>query len=120
LETQELKQVIVLRRDLEMGKGKMVAQGCHAAVEAVLETMKRDKKLVERWLEQGQKKIVLRVDSEEELLDLYRRAQELGITAVLVVDKGLTQLPPNTVTALGLGPAPAEVLDKITGKLKLL
>ncbi|NAZ25707.1 peptidyl-tRNA hydrolase Pth2 [Thermofilum adornatum] len=103
-----------------MGKGKMVAQGCHAAVEAVLETMKRDKQLVERWLEQGQKKIVLRVDSEEELLDLYRRAQELGITAVLVVDKGLTQLPPNTVTALGLGPAPAEVLDKITGKLKLL
>jgi len=103
-----------------MGKGKMVAQGCHAAVEALLETLKRDRQLVEKWFEQGQKKIVVRVDSEEELLDLHCKAQELGVTAVLVVDKGLTQLPPNTVTALGLGPAPVEVLDKITGKLKLL
>ncbi|MCC6003665.1 MAG: peptidyl-tRNA hydrolase Pth2 [Thermofilum sp.] len=120
MESQELKQAIIIRKDLEMGKGKMVAQGCHAAVEAALEALKKDKRLVERWIEQGQKKIVLRVDSEEELLELYRKAQELGVTAVLVVDRGLTQLAPNTVTALGLGPAPAALLDKLTGKLKLL
>jgi len=56
LETQELKQVIVLRRDLEMGKGKMVAQGCHAAVEAVLETMKRDEKVGREMARAGTEK----------------------------------------------------------------
>ncbi|ABL78086.1 peptidyl-tRNA hydrolase Pth2 [Thermofilum pendens] len=115
-----LKQVIVLRRDLDMGKGKMVAQGCHASVSAVLETLKRNREIVERWVEEGQRKIVVRVDSEEELLSVYRKALELGLVAVLVEDKGLTQLPPGTPTAVGIGPADEEIIDKVTGHLKLL
>lgn len=68
---------------------------------------------------EGQRKIVLRVDSEAELREIERQAEKMKMSAVLISDMGLTELPPGTVTALGIGPAPANLLDKITGNLPL-
>lgn len=116
----ELKQAIVVRTDLQMGKGKIAVQVAHAAVSAVLETQKSRREWLEAWLEQGQKKVVLKVSNLDELLDLYRKAKEEGLPAVIVRDAGLTQLEPGTITAIAIGPAPAHMVDKITGTLKLL
>ncbi|MEM2500900.1 MAG: aminoacyl-tRNA hydrolase, partial [Candidatus Bathyarchaeia archaeon] len=67
----------------------------------------------------GQCKIVLRVNSEAELLDLERKAREMGLPTALISDMGLTELEPGTITALGIGPAPSNVIDRITGSLPL-
>jgi len=60
------------------------------------------------------------VKSEKELLELQEQVEELGLPCALIVDRGLTEIPPNTVTCLGIGPAPAEKVDKLTGNLPLL
>ncbi|QOJ79693.1 peptidyl-tRNA hydrolase [Infirmifilum lucidum] len=117
---EEIKQVIVIRRDLEMGRGKMVAQGAHASLSAFLEAEKSNPEWVRRWLESGQKKIVVRVDSLEELIRVYNEARNAGLPVALVTDMGLTQLEPGTVTAVGIGPAPSSLIDPITRHLKLL
>ena len=118
-----VKQVIVVRRDLQMGRGKAAAQAAHASCEAVfaiLESGRREwLEWLEEWRRQGQPKIVVRVDSLEELDEVYRRALELGLPASYIRDAGKTQLEPGTPTAVGIGPAPAEVVDKVTGRLKL-
>jgi PTH2 family peptidyl-tRNA hydrolase len=122
-EATSFKQTIVLRRDLGMGRGKAAAQAAHASCEAVFKILEsRDRRWLE-WLEawraSGQEKVVLRVNSESELLEVYRRALELGLPASLVVDAGRTQLPPGTKTAVAIGPAPEELVDRVTGHLKL-
>lgn len=111
-----LKQAIILRKDLKMGFGKAVAQACHASLEAYRTTGWIDKR---KWIKEGAKKIVLKVNSEEELIELYHKAVKMGLPAALIKDAGLTQLPPGTITALAIGPAEEEKIDKITGKLKL-
>ena len=111
-----LKQVIVIRADLKMGKGKACAQVAHASLEAYL---KAEGRVRERWRREGAKKVVVKVNSEEELMEVFRKALELGLPVVLIRDAGLTQLPPGTPTAVGIGPAEEEKLDSITGELKL-
>lgn len=110
------KQVIVVRNDLKIGKGKLAAQACHASVGAMRLT---DEKIVERW-EKFAKKVVLKVGGEKELLEIYKKVKREKIPCFLVKDAGLTQLEPGTVTALGIGPMEEGSIDKITGKLKLL
>ena len=69
---------------------------------------------------EGQCKIAVKVKSEQEILELERKARNAKLPAVLIVDRGLTEIPPNTITCLGIGPAPANKVDAITGKLSLL
>jgi PTH2 family peptidyl-tRNA hydrolase len=116
----DLKQVIVVRRDLKMSKGKTCAQVAHASVSSLEEARKSRPEWVEEWFRQCQKKVVLGVQSLDELLALERKARELKLPCYLVSDAGLTELKPGTITALGIGPAPSDLIDKVTGHLKLL
>jgi PTH2 family peptidyl-tRNA hydrolase len=116
----EYKQVIVIRTDLKMGKGKLAAQAGHAAVSAAEDARKRHRAWWEAWLFEGQRKIAVKVEDEKELVELEDAAKDLGLPNALIVDRGLTQIPEGTVTCLGIGPAPAGLVDRLTGKLKLL
>jgi len=113
------KQVIVLRSDLKMSCGKAAAQACHAAVSAAENTRKTHLSWWRSWMREGQRKIVLKVHSEAELLGVERETRGSGIPASLISDMGLTELPPGTITALGAGPAPSGLVDRITGGLPL-
>jgi PTH2 family peptidyl-tRNA hydrolase len=112
-----MKQVLVIRKDLNMRKGKMVAQGSHASLVAYL---KCDHEVRKKWMNEGQTKICVSVDSEEELLQIFSLAAKVGLPTALIRDAGHTELPPNTATAVGIGPAENDAVDQITGKLKLL
>jgi PTH2 family peptidyl-tRNA hydrolase len=114
------KQVIVLRTDIKMSKGKMAAQAGHAAVSAAEYARKNRPEWWNPWIREGQCKIAVKVESEGELLELERKARNAGLPIALIVDRGLTELPPDTTTCLGIGPAPSEKVDVITGKLPLL
>ena len=114
------KQVIAFRSDLKMSKGKIAAQAGHAAVSAGEEACKHFKQWWKAWLREGQCKIAVKVESEKELLKLEKQAKELAIPHALIVDRGLTEIPPSTITCLGIGPAPVEKIDKITSMLPLL
>ncbi|MCX8163368.1 MAG: peptidyl-tRNA hydrolase Pth2 [Candidatus Micrarchaeota archaeon] len=115
-----MKQSIVLRTDLKMGKGKIAAQVAHASVLGYIAAAEKDKKLAKMWIEQGMPKIVLKVKDLNELLELYKKAQENNLICVLVKDAGKTQIEPNTLTTLAIGPAAAKEIDKLTKSLKLL
>lgn len=114
------KQAIVLRSDLGMSKGKIAAQSGHAAVSAGEEARRKYSKWWNAWLKEGQCKIAVKAGSEKELLELEREARESGLPYALITDRGLTELPPGTVTCLGIGPAPSNKVDAITGQLNLL
>ena len=111
------KQCIVIRADLKLTKGKAAVQAAHASILSYELAPIQDR---ERWKQQGQKKVVLKVYSLEELKKLRDAAEKLGLPCAIVEDAGLTEVPPGTVTALGIGPASAEEIDKVTGHLKLL
>lgn len=114
------KQIIVFRSDLRLSKGKAATQAGHAAVSAVEEARKCRKEWFENWLREGQCKIAVKVKTEKAIHELEKQAKEVGLPYALIVDRGLTEIPPGTVTCLGIGPAPIERVDKITGKLPLL
>ena len=116
----EYKQVIVFRADLKLSKGKLAAQAGHAAVSASEEAHKRHRTWFEAWLFEGQRKIAVKVKDEKELTELETAANELGLPNALIVDRGLTEIPEGTVTCLGIGPAPAKLMDRLTGQLQLL
>ncbi|MEJ5327650.1 MAG: peptidyl-tRNA hydrolase Pth2 [Candidatus Bathyarchaeia archaeon] len=114
------KQVLVFRSDLKLSKGKIAAQAGHAAVSAAQEAYKRHREWWEAWLFEGQRKVAVKVKNEQELLTLKNQAEDLDLPHALIVDSGLTEIPPGTITCLGIGPAPAEKIDRLTGKLPLL
>ena len=115
-----VKQAIVVRTDIKMGKGKLAAQAAHASLSAAEEASGRKSRWYGEWKDGGQAKIVLKVQSEEELEELFQKAKSSGLPAAIIQDRGLTQLEPGTTTCVGIGPAPDDEVDKITGRLKLL
>lgn len=133
----KVKQVIVLRKDLKMTKGKMIAQGSHASLGVIFAMMGKvpkpsgdgydmilsvdDNSDIKEWLENIFTKVCVYVESEEELIDLYNKAVGNKIPACLITDRGLTMFKGvPTKTALAIGPFKSEEIDKITGKLRLL
>lgn len=138
------KQVIVMRKDLNMRKGKMIAQGAHASLKVILDNMEsyenfqyitsqglrgeqnKNLKLIpgsplQDWINGLFTKVCVSVDSEQELLEIYNKAKEAGLLCSLITDAGLTEfngIPTNTCCAIG--PDWSEEIDKITGHLKLL
>ena len=115
----EYKQCIVLRTDLGMSTGKLISQACHAAIESSELAKKLKHKAWRAWRDEGAKKVVLQADSFEDLKKLADKAEGLDIVNVLIQDRGLTEVPPGTLTTLGLGPDNSEKMDKVTGPLKL-
>ena len=120
MNTDDLKQIIIIRKDLDLPKGKLCAQVAHAAVSAFIETKKKYPQWAEKWLKMGQKKIVLKVPTLKELLEIFNKVKEMNLPVVLIEDAGLTVLPPGTITCIGIGPVPSQLIDKVTGHLKLL
>ncbi len=116
----KLKQVILVRTDIRMGKGKIASQVAHASVDAVLKTLRRNPFKVMYWRKEGMKKSVLKVSSAEHLIKLRDKAEMLGLTTSLIIDAGRTQIRPNTMTCLAIGPDAEDRIDKVTGDLKLL
>lgn len=114
-----LKQAIVVRADLGMGKGKIAAQSSHASLSAYNICRSRDPKAAQAWEEEGQKKVVLKVAGEQELLELYEKMKR-EIPCALIRDAGHTQLEPGTATCFGAGPADEAKINKYAGHLKLL
>jgi PTH2 family peptidyl-tRNA hydrolase len=111
---------MVVRRDLGMGTGKIAAQVAHAAVMAVERTKEKRPEWFFEWFEGGQAKVVVKVQSFDELMEVRKHAESLKLPVSQVNDSGLTQIPPGTTTCIGIGPAPADLVDKVTNKLKLL
>lgn len=112
-----MKQVILVRKDLKMPAGKLAAQVAHASVEA---TFKSDKKNLDEWLEEGMKKVVLKVEDEKELIKYFKLAKENKLVAVLIKDAGKTVFKKPTNTCVAIGPDDEGKIDKVTGKLKML
>jgi|SRR3989344_2290610 len=120
----EYKQVIILRVDVGMSKGKLAAQAAHASLDAALKAMQRDKifkdNLFERWRKEGAKKVVLKVESEDALRKIRDKATQANLVNALIKDAGLTEVPAGTVTALAIGPDEEKKIDKITKDLNAL
>lgn len=127
-----MKQVIVMRTDLNMRKGKMIAQGAHAALGCLVgedisverlslrSGMMAMPQAVNDWLWGGMKKICVRADSEEELLEIHAEAKRCGLPSFLVTDAGHTEFNGPTNTCIAIGPAEDAEVDLVTGHLKLL
>ena len=112
------KVVLVVRTDLDMGRGKIAAQAAHAAVAAALSSL--GSPAFDAWADDGQPKVVCRVGSADELYDVVQQALEAGVAAGVVQDAGRTQVEPGTPTCAFIGPDHADRIDAITGELRLL
>jgi len=115
----EYKLVVVVRDDLKMSGGKLAVQVAHAAVSCAMQAKARKTAWFSSWYREGQRKVVVKAKSLEDLLALKDKASRAGIPNELIADAGLTELPPNTTTCLGIGPAPESQIDPITGALPL-
>ena len=113
-----MKQVIIIRKDLKMRRGKEIAQGAHASMKNVVENMNDD--YVKEWLAGSFAKVTLQINSEEELVSLIEKADNHGLIANVIVDSGRTEFHGEpTKTCGAIGPAPEKDIDRITGHLKL-
>lgn len=115
----ETKMVIVARKDIKLSAGKLAAQVGHAAVSCTIRAQRYAADELRAWLDEGQKKVVLKAATERELFELKSVAEKAGLTTALIEDAGHTELPPGTVTVLGVGPASARRVDAVTGHLPL-
>ena len=111
------KQVIIVRSDLKLSKGKTAVQVAHASLEAY---KKADKKMASEWERKGAKKVVVKVSSLKELIEIFQRLKQLGFPCALIRDAGKTEVVPGTATAVGAGPVEEEKINKITSTLKML
>jgi len=116
----EIKQVIVVRKDIKMGAGKIASQVAHASLMSFLKVNKTDKEIAKKWLDTGEKKIIVKTTSYDEFNEIKKALSEKRIPFEVIIDKGLTQVEPGTETAIGIGPFYEKKIDEVTSKLKLL
>ncbi|CAL1407880.1 unnamed protein product [Linum trigynum] len=116
---EDFKMVLVVRNDLKMGKGKIAAQCSHATLGLYKKLLNRGPKALNRWEMCAQPKVVLKIDTEEDMLLLQEKAKSLKIPSHITIDAGRTQIAPNSRTVMALL-GPVEVVDEVTGGLKLL
>lgn len=112
-----MKQIIIVRKDLEMPAGKMAAQCCHGCLGVY---KKINKEIKSKWEKQGEKKVVVYVESLDELISIREKCQKKGLKSYMVKDAGKTVLKPGTITVLAIGPDKDEKIDEITSSLPLL
>jgi PTH2 family peptidyl-tRNA hydrolase len=110
------KQVILVRQDLKLSKGKLSAQAAHASLEAAFRS---NRKIVDLWRREGGKKVVLKVSDEKALLKYKAEAEKNNLKCALVTDAGRTAVKPGTVTCLGIGPDTEKRIDRVTGRLRM-
>ena len=111
------KQVILVRQDLKLPKGKLAVQCSHASVASLVKSHKDD---IAKWQNEGMKKVVLKVKDLDELLLYKKKAEDIGLVVSLISDAGKTVVEPGTITCLGIGPDKEEKIDKVSGKLKMV
>lgn len=111
------KQVILVRQDLKMPRGKLSVQVGHASVGSLL---KSHKDFIEEWKKDGMKKVVLKVNDKKELLKYKMMFEDYGIVCDLITDAGKTFFNESTITCLGVGPDEEGKIDEVTGNLKML
>ncbi|XP_056176709.1 uncharacterized protein LOC115671327 isoform X1 [Syzygium oleosum] len=117
---QDLKMVLVVRQDLKMGQGKIASQCAHAATGMYGALMQSDRFLLRKWEQCGQPKIVCTCKSQQEMNKLREAAESIGLPTFVVADAGRTQVATGSRTVLAVGPGPKELVDSVTGKLRLL
>ena len=111
------KQVVIVRKDLKLSKGKLAAQVAHASLESYKVSSYENQSEWEAW---GSKKVVLKCEDIKELLEIQKLVKKSGLPYSLIKDAGKTEIKPGTITALGIGPAEEDEIDKIAGHLKML
>lgn len=114
-----MKQVIVIRKDLGLGKGKLAAHIAHASLAGYKLVKKKNPNVIKKWEAEGEKKIVVKIESEKALLELYEKVKKT-LPAALIRDAGLTQIPAGTITCIAIGPWGDAEIDAFTKDLKLL
>ncbi len=127
-----VKQVIVIRTDLNMRRGKEAAQASHASMKVFFDRMKKSEKSehqnyntqftpeMEAWMQGAFTKVVVGVETEDQIYQLAEQARQANIPYAIIIDNGMTEFAGNkTTTALAIGPDEAIKIDKITGDLKL-
>ena len=112
-----MKQVILVRQDLKLPKGKMSVQVAHASSSALIKSHKDD---IKKWQGQGMKKVVLKVKDVDELFKCKQEADDAGLVTALITDAGKTVVVPGTVTCVGIGPDKEDKIDTVTGKLGMV
>lgn len=133
MEPTKPKQVIVMRKDLNMRKGKMVSQGAHSSTKVFFDritkysedgltrTLTLNNSEMAEWMDGSFTKITVAVNSEEELTELYEKAISLNLPCALIVDNGLTEFHGvKTKTCMAIGPDDSKLIDSVTGHLPLL
>ncbi len=118
--TDEITMVLVTRADLKLSKGKLAAQCGHAVMECALRAKKESPRSLDRYRREGARKIVCKAPDEESLRKILSHAKKAELVCYLVKDAGHTEIPPGTVTVVGIGPGPRSEIDKITGDLQLV
>ncbi|ORZ26378.1 peptidyl-tRNA hydrolase, partial [Lobosporangium transversale] len=116
---EEYKMVLVIRSDLGMGKGKAAAQCCHATLANYKDLLRTSPMTLRAWEARGQAKVTLKIDSEEEMVQLRAQARSIGLAANCIRDAGRTQIAAGSMTVLAIGPGPVSRVNSVTGKLKL-
>ena len=119
IDDSPVKLVLVINNDLKMGKGKIAAQAGHASVTATLKAAEHRPTTLDSWLKSGQKKVCLK-SSYDDLMELESKAKANGIQTVRITDAGKTQIPSGSLTVIAFGPDNEDILQGLTGHLKLL